>query len=87
MAKIVATVKGKKLDMTKLKLQNENVITVGNMKTNARGDKLDPKTGKVIKTRNQIKSEQYRLHTNVPVNLPVSEQTIGVDNSQGNKKK
>lgn len=73
MPKIVSTVKGKKLDMTKLKLKNENVITVGNTRTNARGDVLD-NSGKVSKTRNQVKAEQYRIHSNVPVQRPVTRQ-------------
>lgn len=88
MAKITSTVKGKKLDLTKLKLKNETVITVGNTRTNARGDKLDPKTSKVIQTRNQVKSQQYRLHTNVPVDRPVSQQPVKVlpTPQQGKKK-
>lgn len=71
--KVVRTAKGKSLDLARLRLKNEEVVTVGNMRTNARGDKLHPKTGKVVETRNQIKSAEYRLHTNVPINKPVTQ--------------
>jgi len=37
------TANGKKVDMGSLRLRNENVRAVGNMKVNARGDLVDDK--------------------------------------------
>lgn len=53
---------GKVIDMDSIKLANEEVIAVGNMKVNARGDELGF-GGKVVKTRNQVMDEYYRLNT------------------------
>lgn len=59
------TASGKFIDMDKLRLKNEDVIAVGNMRTNARGDELGP-GGKIIKTRNEKMNENYKLHTMIP---------------------
>ena len=53
---------GKSIDMDNIRLSNEDVIAIGNMKVNARGDELGF-GGKVVKTRNQIMDEYYRLNT------------------------
>ena len=50
------------IDIDKVKLANESAIAVGNMKVNARGDKLGP-GGQVVAGRNQIMDQVY----NVPV--------------------
>ena len=39
---------GKEIDMTKLVMQNEMTVAVGNVKVNARGDELGP-GGKIIR--------------------------------------
>ena len=49
---------GKLVDMGKLRLKNEGVRAVGNMKVNARGDLVDD-TNNVIQT----KPEQINQHT------------------------
>jgi hypothetical protein len=51
---------GKKVDMGALRLQNEKVRAVGNMRVNARGDLIND-NNEVIRTRNdQVKSEYKR---------------------------
>ena len=62
MAKLYNTALGRQIDVEHLNTKNENVIAVGNMKTNARGDLLGP-GGKVVKTRDQVMKEYYALHT------------------------
>jgi hypothetical protein len=51
---------GKKVDMGALRLQNEKVRAVGNMRVNARGDVIND-NNEVIRTRNeQVKSDYKR---------------------------
>jgi hypothetical protein len=58
------TARGEPVDMDVLRLANENVIAVGNMRTNARGDELGP-GGKVVKTRAQIMQEYHKLNSKI----------------------
>ena len=58
MARIYTTAQGKAVDMEMLKAQNEETIAVGNMKVNARGDKLGAGGG-VVETRNQTQDQYY----------------------------
>lgn len=60
MARIYKTARGKGIDIDKLKLANEHVVAVGNMKTNARGDLLGA-GNKVAQTRNQIMDQVYAV--------------------------
>ena len=60
------TALGKNIDMDNLRLINEETIAVGNMRVNARGDELGP-GGAIVKTRNQVMDEYYRLNTPTPV--------------------
>ena len=53
---------GKAIDIDSLRVANENVIAVGNMRTNARGDELGA-GGKVLKTRSQLMQEYHKLNT------------------------
>lgn len=62
MKKVYRTALGKHLDMDSLRLANEETIAIGNMKVNARGDELGP-GGKIVRTRNQIMDEYYKLNT------------------------
>jgi hypothetical protein len=68
--KIYKTARGAQVNMDSLRLQNENVIAVGNMKVNARGDELGP-GGQVVRTRNQVLKDRERIHTMVPTDEPV----------------
>jgi len=71
MAATHRTSRGEAVDMDMLRLSNESVIAVGNMKTNARGDELGP-GGKVVKTRAQIMAEYHKLNTPVASDMPVA---------------
>jgi len=73
MGKQHKTALGKFVDMDNLRLINEETIAIGNMRVNARGDELGP-GGAIVKTRNQVMDEYYRLNTPTPVDTtPVVE--------------
>ncbi len=84
MARFVTTAKGAKLDISSLKLKNEKTLAVGNAKVNARGDKV--KNGKIVKTRPEIVADQYRLHSNIPTNKPVTNNVEENNQEPHNKK-
>lgn len=71
MGKIHRTAQGRQLDMESLRLQNELVPALGNMRVNARGDQLGP-GGKIIKTREMIMDEYYRAKPSPNENIPTS---------------
>jgi len=71
MGKQNRTALGKSIDMDNLRLMNEDTIAVGNMRVNARGDELGP-GGAVVKTRNQVMDEYYRLNTPTPVDTAIA---------------
>jgi hypothetical protein len=50
---------GKKVDMGEMRLKNEMVRAVGNMKVNARGDLLDD-SNKIISPKNKQISRQVK---------------------------
>jgi hypothetical protein len=50
---IYRTMQGKEIDMGKLVARNEMNVAVGNMKVNARGDKLGP-GGRIVQTREEV---------------------------------
>ena len=52
------TANGKQIDMGSLRLKNESVRAVGNMRVNARGDLVDDKN-QVITTKNQQANQAY----------------------------
>lgn len=62
MGKIYRTAQGREVDIERLKLQNEMVPALGNMKVNARGDQLGT-GGKILRTREQIMDEHYKATT------------------------
>ena len=53
---------GKQVDMGALRLQNERVRAVGNMKVNARGDVVDD-MNRVIATKPEQVNAQYKKQT------------------------
>jgi hypothetical protein len=53
---------GKSVDMGSLRLRNENVRAVGNMKVNARGDLVDDKN-QVLTPKNQQVKQAYNNQT------------------------
>jgi hypothetical protein len=56
--RIYKTAQGKIIDMGALSLQNESIRAVGNMKANARGDKIDS-GGNVTLSRTQQSTKNY----------------------------
>lgn len=77
MANIRRTAMGQPIDIDMLRLANEHTISIGNTKTNARGDQLG-QGGKVVKTRAQIMKEYHRLDTGMPVDMPIAESAAKV---------
>jgi hypothetical protein len=69
MGKIYRTAQGRSLDMETIRLQNEFVPALGNMRVNARGDQLGP-GGKIIKSREQVMDEYYKTRPAVGDNIP-----------------
>ena len=64
-SKVYRSAQGKSVDLGTIMLQNEHVRAVGNMKVNARGDKLDS-NNRVIETKaRQIQKQNDRTTTNV----------------------
>jgi len=57
---------GKTVDMGALRLQNEKVRAVGNMRVNARGDVIND-NNEVIRTRNEQVEKQYQKQTRQPL--------------------
>jgi hypothetical protein len=57
---------GKTVDMGALRLQNEKVRAVGNMRVNARGDVIND-NNEVIRTRNEQVDKQYQKQTRQPL--------------------
>ena len=55
--KVYRTMQGKEIDMAKLLNQNETTIAVGNMRVNARGDRIGH-GGKIIQTREEVLAEK-----------------------------
>ena len=69
MGKIYRTAQGRSLDMESIRLQNELVPALGNMRVNARGDQLGP-GGQIIKTREMIMDEYYNSQASTIDNIP-----------------
>jgi len=53
---------GKAVDMGAIRLQNEKVRAVGNMRVNARGDEIDDNNNVIRKKSEQVKG-QYQKQT------------------------
>jgi hypothetical protein len=73
MANVYRTANGRQVDVDGIRLANESVIALGNLRVNARGDELGP-GGKVVKTRDQVMKEYYALHTPTAVDMPIPRQ-------------
>ena len=56
--------RGKSVDMGALRLKNEIVRAVGNMKVNARGDEIN-ENGQVIRKKNEQVNKQYQKQIKV----------------------
>jgi hypothetical protein len=58
--KIYKTMQGKTIDFDSLRLSNELVPAVGNMKVNARGDEIRP-NGEIVRSRDEITEEKTQV--------------------------
>lgn len=83
MKKTYKTALGQTVDIDSLRLANENVVAIGNMKVNARGDELGP-GGEVIRTRNEVMADYYSLHGAVvnKTEVPDINETQAIKNAQ-----
>ena len=77
MTGVYTTANGTIIDMNKLKLKNEKIVAVGNASTNARGDLIQQ--GKIVKTREQIAQENYKISGNNVVKRTQKKQEIQAD--------
>lgn len=75
MKNIYKSALGKAIDIDAIRLANEEVLAVGNMRVNARGDEIGP-GGRVIKTRNEIMHEYYQTQRPEPSPLKVDESKL-----------
>lgn len=73
MGKIYRTAQGRQLDIEKLRLQNESVPAIGNMRVNARGDQLGP-GGKVVKSREQMLDDHYKTNVSKRTSNPAADE-------------
>jgi len=64
MSKTYKTAMGKTVDMSSLRLQNETVRAVGNMKVNARGDLVDDMNRVISKKTDQVNQQYNKQVTN-----------------------
>lgn len=64
-SEVYRSANGKTIDMGALRLQNERVRAVGNMRVNARGDVIDD-NNEVIRTRNEQVKQQYQQQAHAP---------------------
>ncbi len=62
--KTYKTAMGKTVDMGSLRLQNESVRAVGNMKVNARGDLVDDMNRVISKKTDQVNQQYNKQVTN-----------------------
>ena len=60
---IYKSAQGKNVDMGAIRLQNEQVRAVGNMKVNARGDQVNDVNSVISKKTEQV-SKHYQRQTN-----------------------
>lgn len=82
---IYRSMQGKEVDMSKLALQNETTVAVGNVRVNARGDELGP-GGRIIKKREDVLKEYYQDHPQtVPDEVPSRPKKIQDMDPEGNE--
>ena len=89
------TYRGTTIDMEALMRENPKSVALGNMRVNARGDRLD-KNGEVAKTADQIAREMHRtqtaiVHTGIKGDLPeveniLTEKPVKTTSSKSEKK-
>jgi hypothetical protein len=73
MTRVYKTARGQALDMDKLKLSNEDTISVGNMRVNARGDVVGL-GNQVAMGRNRVMDQIYAIDDGYSPNDPATYQ-------------
>lgn len=71
MKKTYVSAQGKQISMDSIRMENESVIAVGNMKVNAKGEALGP-GGVPEATRRKMVNDYYNLHTPVVADNPTA---------------
>lgn len=66
------TSRGQTIDFEAMRLANERVPAIGNMNVNARGDEIKS-DGTILKSREDIMKEYYKINTQVPTDSDVPE--------------
>lgn len=80
--KVYRSMQGKTVDIDLLRQRHELTPAVGNVKVNARGDKLG-KGGEIVKKREEIANEYYKHQRPMPDEVPVKRtQTSAVESEQ-----
>tara|TARA_S200000501_G_scaffold280031_1_gene264029 strand:+ start:352 stop:837 length:486 start_codon:yes stop_codon:yes gene_type:complete len=69
------TAQGKMVDFGAMLTNNETVPALGNMNVNARGDEIQP-DGTIVKSREEVMREYYKMNTTVPEEAPIPEGNI-----------
>ena len=73
MKRVYRTALGRSVDMDTIRLANEEILAVGNMSVNARGDEIGP-GGEIVRSRNQVMAEYYQTDPDGPAK--VDEQAV-----------
>lgn len=81
---VYRTMQGKEIDMTKLVMQNEMTVAVGNVKVNARGDELGP-GGKIIRKVEDIMQVPTSAVADKPVIRPSTKKDVSSMDPEGNE--
>ena len=69
------TAQGKMVDFGAMLTNNELTPALGNMNVNARGDEIQP-DGTIVKSREEVMREYYKMNTPVPEEAPIPEGNI-----------
>lgn len=82
---VYRTMQGKEVDMTKLVMQNEMTVAVGNVKVNARGDELGP-GGKIIrKVEDIMQAPAGNTVADKQIVRPSSKKDVSAMDPEGNE--
>ena len=76
--KIYKTMQGKTIDFDSIRVANELVPAVGNMRVNARGDEIGP-GGTIIRSKNAVAEEQVKTESAQVTQVDTFEEDFGPD--------
>lgn len=81
---VYRTMQGKEIDMTKLVMQNEMTVAVGNAKVNARGDELGP-GGKIIRKAEDVMQVPAAAASDKQSIRPSAKKDVSTMDPEGNE--